>query len=303
LWESGHIRFDPTGSVSVFTGSHSHGQGHETTFAQLVSDHLGVPMEKIEIVHGDTDRVPFGMGTYGSRSLAVGGSAIIKAADKIIEKGKKIAAHLMEASVGDIEYSKGTFRVAGTDRTKSMAEIAFAAYVPHNYPADLEPGLDETAYYDPANFTYPAGVHIAEVEVDPETGQTVIVNWVAVDDFGKVVNPMVVEGQVHGGIAQGVGQALLEACVYDPESGQLMTGSYMDYCMPRADDLPSFQVGLTETPCTHNPVGAKGCGEAGAIAAPAALINAITDAIGVPHLDMPATPEKVWQALSQAKAA
>jgi len=303
LWESAHIRFDPTGSVSVFTGSHSHGQGHETTFAQLVSDHLGVPMEKIEIVHGDTGRVPFGMGTYGSRSLAVGGSAIIKAADKIIEKGKKIAAHLMEASVDDIEYSKGTFRVTGTDRTKSMAEIAFAAYVPHNYPADLEPGLDETAYYDPANFTYPAGVHIAEVEVDPETGKTTIVNWVAVDDFGKVINPMVVEGQVHGGIAQGIGQALLENCVYDKESGQLMTGSYMDYCMPRADDLPSFQVGLTETPCTHNPIGAKGCGEAGAIAAPAALINAITDAIGVPHIDMPATPEKVWQALRQSQPA
>jgi carbon-monoxide dehydrogenase large subunit len=303
LWESAHIRFDPTGSVSVFTGSHSHGQGHETTFAQLVSDHLGVPMEKIEIVHGDTGRVPFGMGTYGSRSLAVGGSAIIKAADKIIEKGKKIAAHLMEASVDDIEYSKGTFRVTGTDRTKSMAEIAFAAYVPHNYPADLEPGLDETAYYDPANFTYPAGVHIAEVEVDPETGKTTIVNWVAVDDFGKVINPMVVEGQVHGGIAQGIGQALLENCVYDKESGQLMTGSYMDYCMPRADDLPSFQVGLTETPCTHNPIGAKGCGEAGAIAAPAALINAITDAIGVPHIDMPATPEKVWQVLRQSQPA
>ncbi|WP_119458454.1 xanthine dehydrogenase family protein molybdopterin-binding subunit [Rhodospirillaceae bacterium SYSU D60014] len=303
LWESGQIRFSPTGTVSIFTGSHSHGQSHETTFAQLISDALGVPMEKIDVVHGDTDRIPFGMGTYGSRSLAVGGSALMRAADKIIEKGKKIAAHLMEASVGDIEYSKGTFRVAGTDRTKSMAEVAFAAYVPHNYPADLEPGLDETAFYDPANFTYPAGVHIAEVEVDPDTGLVDIVNWVAVDDFGKVINPMVVEGQVHGGIAQGIGQALLENCVYDKESGQLVTGSYMDYCMPRADDLPSFKVGMTETPCTHNPIGAKGCGEAGAIAAPPALINAITDAIGIMHMEMPATPEKVWQAIRQTRPA
>ena len=301
LWESGQIRFSPTGTVSIFTGSHSHGQSHETTFAQLISDVLGVPMDKIDVVHGDTDRIPFGMGTYGSRSLAVGGSALMRAADKIIEKGKKIAAHLMEASVGDIEYSKGTFRVAGTDRTKSMAEIAFAAYVPHNYPADLEPGLDETAFYDPANFTYPAGVHIAEVEIDPDTGLVDIASWVAVDDFGKVINPMVVEGQVHGGIAQGIGQALLENCVYDKESGQLITGSYMDYCMPRADDLPSFKVGMTETPCTHNPIGAKGCGEAGAIAAPPALINAITDAIGIMHMEMPATPEKVWQAIQQAR--
>ncbi len=299
LWESAQVRFNATGTVSVFTGAHSHGQGHETTFSQVVSDALGIPVENVEIVHGDTGRVPMGMGTYGSRSLAVGGSAIVRACDKIIEKGKKIAAHLMEASVDDIEYDSGTFRVAGTDKEKAMAEIAFTAYVPHNYPEDLEPGLDETAFYDPLNFTYPAGTHIAEVEVDPDTGEVEIVDWVAVDDFGKIVNPMIVEGQVHGGIAQGVGQALLENCVYDVESGQLSTGSYMDYTMPRADDLPSFRIATTETPCPHNPLGVKGCGEAGAIAAPAALMNAITNAIGR-EIEMPATREKVWHACQGA---
>jgi carbon-monoxide dehydrogenase large subunit len=299
LWESGQIRFNPTGSVTVHTGSHSHGQGHETTFAQLVSDRLGVPMESIEVVHGDTATVPFGMGTYGSRSLAVGGSAISRACDKVIAKGKKIAAHLMEASEQDIEFEGGLFKVAGTDKSVPMAQVAFTAYVPHNYPADLEPGLDETAFYDPANFTYPAGVHIAEVEIDPGTGTTRIMKWSAVDDFGKVINPMIVEGQVHGGIAQGVGQALLENAVYDEKSGQLLSGSFMDYCMPRADDLPSFDVGLTETPCPHNPLGVKGCGEAGAIAAPAALMNAITDALSR-NIDMPATPERVWRAANAA---
>ncbi len=302
LWESGQIRFNPTGSVSIFTGSHSHGQSHETTMAQVVSDYLGVPIENIEVVHGDTARVPFGMGTYGSRSLAVGGSALVKAADKIIAKGKKIAAHLMEASVDDIEFSKGVFKVAGTDKQKTIGEVCFTAYVPHNYPPDVEPGLDETAFYDPLNFTYPSGVHIAEVEIDPDTGVTDIVDWVAVDDFGNVVNPMVVEGQVHGGIAQGVGQALLEGAVYDAD-GQLLTGSFMDYCMPRADDLPSFRVGLVSTPCTHNPLGVKGCGEAGAIASPPALMNAITDALGIMHMEMPATPEKVWRAAQNARAA
>ena len=302
LWESAQVRFNATGTVSVLTGSHSHGQGHETTFAQVVSDKLGVPFEQIEIVHGDTGVVPMGMGTYGSRSLAVGGSAIVKACDKIIEKGRKITAHLEEAAVEDIEFSGGAFRVTGTDKVKSIAEIAFAAYVPHNYPEDLEPGLDENAFYDPANFTYPAGTHIAEVEIDPDTGVTTIVDWAAVDDFGKVVNPMIVEGQVHGGIAQGVGQALLESCVYDPASGQLLTGSFMDYCMPRADDLPAFKVGMTHTPCPHNPLGVKGCGEAGAIAAPAALMNAITDALGV-EIDMPATPERVWRTLQSRRQA
>jgi aerobic carbon-monoxide dehydrogenase large subunit len=293
-WESAEVRFNPTGSVSVFTGSHSHGQGHETTFAQIVSDKLGIPIESIEVVHGDTDKVPFGMGTYGSRSLAVGGSAIVKAVDKIVEKSKKVAAHLMEAAVEDIEHEHGVFSVAGTDKSMTMGEIAFAAYVPHNYPADLEPGMAENAFFDPINFSFPAGTHMAEVEIDPATGVVDIVDWVAVDDFGTVVNPMIVEGQVHGGIAQGIGQALLEGVVYD-DNGQLVTGSYMDYCMPRADNLPNFRVEMTPTPSPSNPLGVKGCGEAGAIASPAALMNAITDALGK-HIDMPATPEKVWRA-------
>lgn len=304
LYEAAQIRVNPGGTVTVLTGSHAHGQGHETTFAQLISENLGIPIEMVEVVHGDTDRIPFGMGTYGSRSLAVGGSAIMRGIDKIVAKSKKIAAHLLEAAVEDIEHSKGVFRVAGTDKQLTLGQIALAAYVPHNYPHEtLEPGLDETAFYDPANFTFPAGTHVCEVEVDPDTGTVEIVNWVAVDDFGRVVNPMIVEGQVHGGIAQGVGQALLEGCVYDKESGQLVTGSFMDYAMPRAADLPSYKVGLTETPCPHNPLGVKGCGEAGAIAAPAALINAITGALGVAHIDMPASPEKVWRAAQSRRTA
>ncbi len=299
LWESAEVRFNPTGSVTVFTGSHSHGQGHETTFAQLVADKLGVPYDNIEVVHGDTTKVPFGMGTYGSRSLAVGGSAIVKAADKVVEKAKKIAAHLMEASADDIEHAHGVYSIAGTDKQMTIGELAFAAYVPHNYPEDLEPGLAENAFYDPLNFTFPAGTHIAEVEVDPATGVVEVVDWAAADDFGNVINPMIVEGQVHGGVAQGIGQALLEGVVYDDDSGQLLTGSYMDYTMPRADDLPNFKVEATNTPCPSNPLGVKGCGEAGAIAAPAALMNAITDALGQ-EIDMPATPEKVWRAAQSA---
>jgi aerobic carbon-monoxide dehydrogenase large subunit len=301
LYESAQVRVNPGGSVTVFTGSHAHGQGHETTFAQVVSTHLGVPLEMIEVVHGDTDRIPMGMGTYGSRSLAVGGSAIMRGIDKIVAKGKKIAAHLLEAAEADIEFKDGNFKVAGTDKSLTLGQIALTAYVPHNYPHDkLEPGLDETAFYDPLNFTFPAGTHVAEVEVDPDTGNTTIVDWVAVDDFGKIVNPMIVEGQVHGGIVQGVGQALTEGCVYDGKSGQLITGSYMDYGMPRADVVPSFKVATTETPCTHNVLGVKGCGEAGAIAAPAALINAITDALGAKDLEMPATAERVWRAARAA---
>ena len=250
------------------------------------------------MVHGGTDQIPFGMGTYGSRSLAVGGSAIAKALDKIVTKASRIAAHALEADAADIDFESGQFKVRGTDKSVGFGDVAMSAYVPHNYPLDeLEPGLDEGAFYDPANFTFPAGCHICEVEVDPDTGVTRIVNWSAVDDFGKVINPMIVDGQVHGGIAHGVGQALLEHCVYDEASGQLLTGSLTDYCLPRADDLPSFAVDTVETLCPHNPLGAKGCGEAGAIAAPPALINAITNAIGVAHVDMPATPQKVWAAL------
>jgi carbon-monoxide dehydrogenase large subunit len=306
LFEAGEVRVHPTGSVTVYTGSHSHGQGHETTFAQIVASKLGVAFENVDVVHGDTGRIPFGMGTYGSRSLAVGGTAIVNALEKIIAKGKKIAAHLLEAGEGDIEFKDGKFSVAGTDRSKAFGEIALAAYVPHNYPlGKLEPGLNETAFYDPTNFTFPAGTHICEVEIDPETGVVAIAGFSACDDFGNIVNPMIVEGQVHGGLAQGIGQALLENCVYDKESGQLLTGSLMDYALPRADDVPSFKVSTEVTPCTHNPLGAKGCGEAGAIGAPAALMNAVMDAlapVGVTHLDMPASPHRVWQAIQSAKA-
>ncbi len=301
LYEAATVRVNPTGSVSVLTGSHSHGQGHETTFAQVVADKLGIDIGQVDIVHGDTAKVPFGMGTYGSRSLAVGGSAIIKALDKVIEKGRKIAAHLMEAAEDDIVFENGAYTVRGTDKSKTFGEVALTAYVPHKYPIEeIEPGLEESAFYDPKNFTYPAGTYICEIEIDPRTGQTEIVSFVAADDFGNVVNPMIVEGQVHGGLAQGIGQALLENAVYD-ENGQLLTGSYMDYCMPRADDVPYFKVEtMPGTPCTHNPLGVKGCGEAGAIGAPPAVINAICDALkeyGVDHIDMPATPEKIWRAI------
>jgi carbon-monoxide dehydrogenase large subunit len=300
LFEAGEVRVHPTGTVTVFTGSHSHGQGHETTFAQVVAAKLGIAVEAVEIVHGDTGRIPFGMGTYGSRSLSVGGTAIVKAVDKVIAKGKKIAAHLLEAADTDIEFENGEFKVKGTDKKLPFGAIALTAYVPHNYPLDkLEPGLNENAFYDPTNFTYPAGSYVCEVEVDPETGKTTVASFVAVDDFGNIVNPMIVSGQVHGGIAQGLGQAMMEGAVYDTASGQLLTGTYMDYTMPRADDLPSFTVDHTVTPCTHNPLGVKGCGEAGAIGSPPAFINALTDALGVKDIAMPATAEKVWRAANK----
>lgn len=302
LWESGEVRVNPTGSVTVLTGTHSHGQGHETTFAQLVASRFGISVDDVEVVHGDTGKMDFGLGTYGSRSLSVGGSALSVAADKVVEKGRKIAAHLLEGDVDNIDFEDGEFRLKESNRSKTFQEIAFAAYVPHDYPIEeLEPGLAEKAFYDPVNFTYPAGTHICEVEIDPETGVTEITKFTAVDDFGTIINPMIVEGQVHGGVAQGIGQAMLEQCVYD-ESGQLQTGSFMDYCMPRADDLPNFTVGMTTTVCTHNPVGAKGCGEAGAIGSPPAIINAITDAVGVRDISMPATPEKVWRAIQEQRA-
>jgi aerobic carbon-monoxide dehydrogenase large subunit len=297
LYECAEIRVHPTGSVTVFTGTHSHGQGHETTFAQLVTDQLGVPASMIDIVHGDTAKIPFGMGTYGSRSLPVGGSAMVKAMDKIIAKGKKIAAHLMEAAVEDIEFKDGSFSVAGTDKIKTLTDISMAAYVPHNYPIEeLEPGLDETAFYDPKNFTYPGGCHICEVEIDPDVGTVAVINFVAVDDVGRVINPMIVEGQIQGGVMQGIGQALLENAIYDTQ-GQLVTGSFMDYTMPRAHDFPRMTVATEVTLCTHNPLGAKGCGEVGAIGSPPAVMNAVVDALkdyGVRHLDMPASPEKIW---------
>ena len=299
LWESAQVRFNPTGNVQVFTGTHSHGQGHETTFAQLVCDQLGVPFENIDVIHGDTARTQFGMGTYGSRSLAVGGVAIAKACDKLIAKGRKIAAHAMEAAEEDIEFAGGNYTVAGTDKSMNIAEVAFTAYVPHNYPEGVEPGFDENAFFDPMNFSFPAGTHICEVEVDPDTGEVEIVDYTAVDDFGKLVNPMIVEGQVHGGIVHGIGQALLEGCQYDSD-GQLVTASFMDYAMPRADNAPDFRVGYAPTDPPHNPLGVKGCGEAGAIGAPPAVINAIANAIGTRHVEMPATPETVWRACQSA---
>ncbi len=299
LWESAEVRVNFVGTVEVLTGAHSHGQSHETTFAQLVNDRLGIGVENISIVHGDTDKVQFGMGTYGSRT-STGMSAIYKALDKVEAKAKRIAAHLLEASESDIELENGVFKVAGTDKQKTFSEVAMAAYTGHSLPEGMEPGLKEGAFYDPTNFTFPAGTYICEVEVDPETGSTEIVQFVAADDFGTIINPTVVEGQIHGGIAHGIGQAMLEGVAYDPESGQLMTGSYMDYTMPRADNLPSFNVSNTVTLCPSNPIGMKGCGEAGAIGSPPAVINAITDAIGNNDLTMPATPERVWNALAHA---
>jgi carbon-monoxide dehydrogenase large subunit len=299
LWESAEVRVNPTGSVEVLTGCHSHGQGHETTFAQLVSERLGIPIDNVSIVHGDTDKVQFGMGTYGSRSGAVGMSAIVKALDKVEAKAKKVAAHMLEAAEGDIEFKDGKFTVAGTDKSAAWGDVTLNAYIAHKFSGqELEPGLKETSFYDPINFTFPAGCHVCEVEIDPETGETEIAAWTAVDDFGIVINPMIVEGQVHGGIAQGVGQAMFEGVVYDKD-GQLVTGSFMDYTMPRAENLPTLKVDTTVTRCPSNPLGIKGCGEAGAIAAPAAVINAITDAIGTEELAMPATPQVVWAALQK----
>lgn len=304
LYESATVRVNPTGSVTVMSGSHSHGQGHETTFPQVVADMLGIEEGQINIQHGDTANTPMGMGTYGSRSIAVGGAAMVRATEKIIAKAKKIAAHLLEAAEVDIEFGNGSFSVTGTDRSVAWGDVCLAAYVPHNYPLEeLEPGLEETAFYDPANFTFPAGAYACEVEVDPETGKVDICSFAAADDFGNVINPMIVDGQVHGGIAQGIGQALLEHAAYDGD-GQLLAGSYMDYAMPRADDVPALVVDHScQTPCTHNPLGVKGCGEAGAIGSPPAVVNAVIDALergghSVDHIDMPVSPSRVWAAIN-----
>jgi aerobic carbon-monoxide dehydrogenase large subunit len=307
LWESAEVRVNPVGTVEILTGSHSHGQGHETTFAQLVSSRLGISIDNVSIVHGDTDKVQFGMGTYGSRSGAVGMSAISKALDKIEAKAKKVAAHVLEAAEADIDFKDGKFTVKGTDKEVDFGTVALNAYIAHKFnPQELEPGLKEGSFYDPTNFTFPAGCHICEIEVDQETGVATIVKWTAVDDFGNIINPMIVEGQVHGGIAQGVGQALLETAIYNKD-GQLVTASFMDYAMPRAHDLPSFDVGMTVTPCPSNPLGIKGCGEAGAIASPPAVINALTDALGTEDVPMPATPQALWNVIQRqsklAKAA
>ena len=305
LYDAATVRVNATGNISVMVGAHSHGQGHETAFPQVVADMLGIDEGSIDIVHGDTSKIPFGMGTYGSRSLAVCGSAVVRATEKIINKAKKIAAHMMEASEQDVEFSEGQFSIAGTDKSVGFGDVALKAYIPHNFPIeDIEPGLEETAFYDPSNFTYPAGAYACEVEVDPDTGKVTIDRFTAVDDFGNVINPMIVTGQVHGGLAQGIGQALLENCTYD-ENGQILSASFMYYAMPRASDLPLYTVDHScQTPCTHNPLGVKGCGEAGAIGSPPAVVNAVINALhsgghtDVTHIDMPVSPARVWAAMN-----
>jgi carbon-monoxide dehydrogenase large subunit len=308
LYESAKVRVHPTGGVTVYTGSHSHGQGHETTFSQLVADELGIPMEQVEIVHGDTGQIPFGMGTYGSRSGSVGGTAIHMSLDKIKEKGKKIAAHLLEASPGDIEYVNGQFQVKGAPgKAVPFGAVSLTAYVPHNYPDGLEPGLEETSFYDPSNFCFPFGAHACVVEIDRDTGKVTIVRYVAVDDVGNIMNPMIVDGMVHGGVAQGIGQALCEGATYDDSSGQLMTGTMMDYAMPKADMLPFYETDRTVTPTPVNPLGVKGAGETGTIAAAPAVVNAVVDALsqlGIDHIEaMPMSSERVWKIIQGAKSA
>ncbi|PNY80119.1 xanthine dehydrogenase family protein molybdopterin-binding subunit [Deinococcus koreensis] len=305
-WESSLVRVHPTGKVELYTGSHSHGQGHETAFPQIAADELQIPIEDIDLIHGDTGRMPYGWGTYGSRSAAVGGSALKMALQKITAKMKKIAAHLLEASEEDIEHEGGVFRIKGApEKSKSFFDISLMAHLAHNYPADLEPGLEATAFYDPKNFVYPFGTHIAVVEIDTDTGHVKLRNYGCVDDCGPLINPLIVEGQVHGGIAQGVGQALLEDAAYD-EDGNFLAGSYMEYAMPRADDVPTFQIDHTVTPSPHNPLGVKGIGEAGTIASTAAVASAVMDALwqecGIKHLDMPFTAEKVWKAIRDARS-
>ena len=308
FWESGEIRVHPTGQVSVFTGSHSHGQGHETTFAQVAAEELGVPMESVEVVHGDTGRVNFGMGTYGSRSACVGGSALVRSAEKVRAKVLKLGAHLLEAAEEDVVYDReaGRVHVKGSpDRGKDFGELAFAAYTAHSLPEGMEPGLNFVSFYDPANFTFPASSHICEVEVCPESWEVSILRYVAVDDVGKVINPMIVEGQIQGGVVQGVGQALTEIGVYS-DDGQLLSGTLLEYAVPRADLLPGIEVDRIETPSPHNPLGVKGAGEMGTIAATPVVANAVMDALaplGVTHMELPLTPERIWRAVQAAQGA
>jgi carbon-monoxide dehydrogenase large subunit len=306
FWESGGLRVHATGKVTALTGAHAHGQGHETTFAQIVADELGIPLEDVDVVHGDTAVITNGMGTYGSRSTSVGGSALVRSAEKVRAKMMKIAAHQLEAQVDDLVYDKehGKIHVKGVpDRSKSFGEMAFAAYTAHNLPDGLEPGMEEDTYYDPANFTYPNSIHIAQVEIDRDTGDVTIQRYVAVDDVGKVINPMIVEGQVQGGIVQGIGQALWEHGQYD-ENGQ-PAGNLMDYALPKAESFPAFEISRTETPSPHNPLGVKGVGEMGTIASTPTIANAVMDALaplGIRHIDMPLTPEKIWQAIQASNA-
>jgi carbon-monoxide dehydrogenase large subunit len=299
LYDAASIRVHPTGKVTIFVGAHSHGQGHETTFAQIVADSFGIGMDDVDVLHGDTEKVPFGMGTYGSRSLAVCGSAIMKSIDKVKEKGARIAAHKLECNPEDLEFANGSWNVKGTEKSVGFGDVALTAYVPHDYPVNEEPGLDFASFYDPTNFVYPFGAHICVVEIDKDTGEVKIVRYIAVDDAGNIINPMIVEGQVHGGIAHGIGQALYEGALYD-DSGQLLNASMLDYCIPRADNMPFFETDHTITPCPHNPLGVKGVGEAGTIASTPAVVNAVIDALsdyGVKDLQMPLTPQRVWAAM------
>lgn len=301
-WDNAVIRVHPTGKITVFCGGHSHGQGHATAFAQIVADRMCCPVEDVDIVEGDTDRIPYGHGTYGSRSLGVIGVAIALATEKIVAKGAKIAAHLMECADSDVSFSEGRYVVAGTDREVPFQDVVHAAYHVDSYPTQLEPGLEETSFYDPPGRNVPAALHLCVVLVDQETGVVTVREFYAIDDVGRVINPMIVEGQIHGGIAQGVGQALMESMQYDSE-GQPLTGSFMDYAMPRASDLPSFRTDRQVTLSPDNMLGVKGAGESGTIGAPAALVNAAIDALsplGVRHLDMPLTPMRVWAAIQSA---
>jgi len=303
--ETAQVRFDAAGGATVLIGNQSNGQGHETAYAQMVSDRLGVPMDSVRVIQGDTDTVLYPGMTGGSRALAVSGSAVGKAVERVIAKGKKIAAHMLEAAEADIEFDGKDFRVAGTDKAKSFIDVVKTSFITTKLPADMSIGIDETGSFTPPGATYPNGCHIAEVEIDPNTGEVRVLDYTVVDDFGNVMNPMMVEGQVHGGVAQGLGQALLENCVYDPETGQLLTGSFMDYAMPRAYDLPPIRFAYNEVPCRNNPLGVKGAGEAGAIGAPPSIIAAVVDALaeyGVKHIDMPATPEKVWRLIQAGSA-
>ncbi len=303
--EAADVRVHPSGAVTVFAGTHSQGQGHETAFAQIVADRLGLRVKDVSVVQGDTDRVHFGCGTVASRSLVIGGSAIVRALDKVIDKSTRLAAHALEANAGDIEVEHGTFRVTGTDRKIGFREIAAMAYSAADLPDDdPEPGLVASAFYDPENWTYPGGCHACEIEIDPDTGVIEITRIVAVDDVGNLINPMIVEGQIQGGLAQSVGQALFEHVRYEPASGQLQTGSYMDYAMPRADTMPALEVHHHGTICTHNPLGAKGCAEVGTVGLPPAIVNAALNAlsdIGVEHLEMPLTSEQIWRAIRDAR--
>jgi carbon-monoxide dehydrogenase large subunit len=302
--EFAELRFDQSGTLTILMGTQSSGQGHQTAYTQLASDRLGIAPEKIRVLQGDTEAISFGRGTGGSRSIPVGGASLIQAADKLIAKGRRIAAHLFEAAEADVEFADGVFSVTGTDRRLGLDEVARAAFDPTRQAPGVEPGFDESGHFTPPQPTFPNGCHVCEVEIDPDTGHIEIVRYLVVDDFGVVINPLLLAGQVQGGVAQGVGQAMLERTVFDPETGQLLTGSLNDYCIARADDLTAIEFAYNVVPCRTNPLGVKGAGEAGAIGAPPALVNAVVDALaelGIDHLDMPLTPERVWRVLRAAK--